>query len=388
MAKTATVILSLLGLGAVAAIFWPKTAKASELGEGQGPVDDGTTTAQPQNAQEAYGLAMNPNLKDPDQVHNLAVWLSSSGQRPDWGAAAERRAQDLRAEIVLGGGLKQTADASTVATAIATLSPTHTEYADVLRARQKVEAGQAAPAPFVLQLRSGGSITIDLSVYRPNSPGAGGSVATTPGGTTTAKPPAVVVAPPVAPQPAPPPTVTQATPAPPVVSVPASQGQPAAPPLAQIETQPDLDPNGTVALGRMLLDEQSRKGWKSVSEAVKAWQVKVGLTPDGKFGPGAALRMAEEVGVLPWVRYWPLGSASKSAAVNDYRGRLKAVALRIQRKAPEQAAALLISAERETGQGWPQSPSPAPAQPVTAEQIASLLQSVNTMAAAHAGKAR
>jgi len=380
MSKAATLIFSLLGVSAVAAIFWPKTAKASAIGEGQGPVEEGGTV-QPQNAQEAYGLAMNPNLKDPEQVHNLAVWLTSSGQRPDWGAAAERRAQDLRAEIVLGAALKQTADSSTVQSAIATLGPTHSEYADVLRARQRVEAGETPPAPFVLALRSGGSVTIDLSIYR--SPASGVSVTPTSGG--SAPTPVVTVTQPKPPAATPPPAVTQAaSQTTPAVVVKPPAGQAAAPPLAQVETQPDMDPNGTVALARMLLDEQAKKGWKYVSEAVKAWQSKVGLTADGKFGPGAALRMAQEVGVLPWVRYWPVGSASKTAAVNDYRGRLKLVALAMQKKNPAQAAALLISVDRETGQGWPQSPSAAPAQPVTDAQIADLLQNVNTMAAADA----
>jgi peptidoglycan hydrolase-like protein with peptidoglycan-binding domain len=141
--------------------------------------------------------------------------------------------------------------------------------------------------------------------------------------------------------------------------------------LAAEEVKPENDPFGTVALARVLLTEQTKPSWKySPNEAVKQWQAKVGLTADGKFGPGSALRMAQEVGVLPWVRYFAKGAASKAAAVNDFRGRVKAYALSIIKTKPELAGALLVSADAEQGQGWPATtPTAAPAKAPTPEQI-------------------
>lgn len=123
-----------------------------------------------------------------------------------------------------------------------------------------------------------------------------------------------------------------------------------------------------------MIEEQSRPNWKYISAAVKAWQTKVGLTSDGKFGPGSALRMAQEVGILPWVRYWPLGgSGTKAGNVADFRNRLKAYAYSIAPKSDAYrtlAASLMVAADRETGQGWPTTTAtPAPAQTLSTEQL-------------------
>jgi hypothetical protein len=160
------------------------------------------------------------------------------------------------------------------------------------------------------------------------------------------------------------PTITTASGGTLAVAVP-----PSAPPLVAEELKPANDPNGTILLARILLDEQGKPGWKYVSEAVTEWQQKVGLTADGKFGPGSAIKMAEEVAVLPFVRYWPTSSASKSAAVNAYRGRLKAYAVTIAPKRKEHALMLIRAADLETGQGWPTKPVAAPAQQPTVAEI-------------------
>jgi hypothetical protein len=143
------------------------------------------------------------------------------------------------------------------------------------------------------------------------------------------------------------------------------------PPLALEESKAENDPNGTIRLARVLLAEQNTPGWKYVSQAVKDWQAKMGMTADGKFGAGSALKMAAEVGQLPWVRYWSLGvgDGSQKASVEQFRGRLKAFALSIYDKHPEHSAALMIAADHETGQGWPKTPIPAPTKVLTPEEV-------------------
>jgi len=379
-------LLTCLGTIAIVAVLWPKKASASPLGEGAGPVHDGDGD-QPKNANEVYSLAMNPNFKDSEKVHEYAVWLASSGQRPDWAAAVERRAQDLRAEGIMAVGLKLMTDAKTVSEDIIALEPTHPEYAEVLRKRMIAMSGGNVVSPVILPLRSGGSLTIDFSIYSPAA--SAGPVGSQSGGSTPTSP-SQVAPPTYQPTPAggaaqspPIPTATpsgaQPSGATPQVVVKPPPGQASVPSITTAELDPTLDKYGTIALARVLLDEQTKPNWKYVSQAVKDWQSKVGLTADGKFGPGAALRMAQEVGALPWVRYWPVGSASKQAAVSDYRGRLKAYALSIAPKNEAHAAALIISADRESGQGWPTAPAKAPAPAMTDAQIQAAIISLGVL---------
>jgi hypothetical protein len=142
-----------------------------------------------------------------------------------------------------------------------------------------------------------------------------------------------------------------------------------------------VDPDGTVALARMLLDEQMRPNWKYVSQGVKEWQSRKGMKADGKFGVGSALIMAKDVGVLPWIRYFAtgIGDGSKKAAVNDYRSRLKALALSIARAGNKaHAAALMASADADEGYGWPaKTPSASPPKPLSDEEIASQLAAID-----------
>lgn len=381
MKKTGVLaLLGLLGVTIGMVALKPKKAHAAD-GTGGGPFDDGdqndSQPVQPQNAQEVYALAMNPGLKDPEKVHEYALWLASSGQRPDWAAAAEARAVNLRAEQLLARGLLSStslADVENYARQLATASM-HQAYASVLASRIAVERGAAPPAPFMLELLSGGQLKVDLSIYAPSR--GGGAVAPSPVTPTPAPTgPSVTNVTPVTPTPTP--GVPNAPVSPAVPPVPPVPGKP---PIAAEEEKPDNDPNGTIALARLMLEEQAKAGWKYVSEAVKAWQRKVSLTPDGKFGPGSALRMATEVAVLPWIRYWPTGSASKSQAVTDYRGRLKALALSMAKQYPERvehSAALLRCADLETGQGWPVQPKAAPATPPPPEEIAKRASDLTT----------
>lgn len=397
MGKKLMLGLGVVGVTALGLFLFSGTASASVLTSG-GPDPN---QPQPKNADEAYSLAMNPNVTDPEYVHSLAVWLASYGQRPDWGAAAERRAVDLRAERVLAEGLKPTASAAEVRAAVAKLAPTHAAYATVLATRIGVESGMAPPAPFDLPLNSGGNLHLDLSVYsRTPLSLSGGAipVGSSSGGTS---PSAATPAPPAVPVtivvPGMPPTVVtpvpQAGPVPLPPAMPASAATPtaaaptaatptaAAPPVATSEASAAVDPDGTVSLARMLLDEQTRPNWKYVSQAVREWQARKGLKADGKFGVSAALVMAKEVAVLPWIRYFGLGigDGSKKAAVNDYRGRLKAYALSVARAGNKtHAAGLMASADAEDGLGWPaKTPGAAPPKPLTQEEISTQLAAID-----------
>lgn len=359
--KTGLAVLGVAALAGVGALFlFPSKASAAPVAS---DVDNETPMTGPKNAQEAYGLAMNPTLRDPQKVLQLAQYLAQEGSHPEWAAAAQKRYYDLRAEELLGEGLKQTTQLARVHELAQQLLQTHNDYAVVLAMRERVQSGQETPPKsFQLPLLSGGSLVVDMSLYAPAASASSATPAPSfPSGTST---PNVVVIP----------AGEVITSKPPTTTVPANT-----PPLVVEETKPQNDPNGTIRLARLLLDEQAAKGWKYVSDAVKDWQKKVGLTADGKFGPGSALRMAEEVAILPWIRYWPTGSASKSSAVSSYRSRLKAYALRIQPTRPEHAASLIVAANKENGQGWPATPSVSPGSEPTAAQVIDAINELKLM---------
>lgn len=119
------------------------------------------------------------------------------------------------------------------------------------------------------------------------------------------------------------------------------------PPLATEETKPTADPAGTVALARHLLAREQSSGWKQVDAKVRQWQARQGLVQDGKFGPKSSLKMGSEVGVLPKVRYWPSGSAKKTA-LQRYRDDVHTLAATMEAKGrPAHSRALELSAELE-----------------------------------------
>ena len=417
MKKGAIALVGLAGVVGLVFLLAPKSASAAQAAkplEGGGPIDEGVPVA-PQNADEAYALAMNPQMRDPEYVHQLALWLASSGQRPDWASAAEKRAVDLRAELVLSEGLKMQTSLERVEELGRQLVQTHPAYSTVLATRIGVQRGATPPPPFELPLASGGSLAIDMAIYKPQpsnvKPTAPSAavvpaqdvqvVVQTPTGPAQVSVPAplaaaasaattaVQVKPPVAPvQTAavpviPPAQAAQAAQAVQAVAQAVQAAQPTAQavqvqlpatasPLAQQEIKPENDPVGTLAMARILLDEQASKNWKKVSEPLKVWQKKVGLTPDGKFGTGAALRMAQEVMVVPFVRYFSLGigDATKKAAVADFKTRMTSAARQMASKDLDHAAALLRAADLETGMGWEKTQPAAPAQPVTPEVLA------------------
>ena len=129
-----------------------------------------------------------------------------------------------------------------------------------------------------------------------------------------------------------------------------TDGQQAAP-IAAVETSPALDPKGTVSFARALLVREELPGWKTdMKDAVAEWQAGVGLTNDGFFGIESAGRMAEEVGVLPLVRYWPKRTTSKKAAEAAYDQRISQTIDMLTESLPlskAQIEALGYSMERE-----------------------------------------
>jgi hypothetical protein len=131
-------------------------------------------------------------------------------------------------------------------------------------------------------------------------------------------------------------------------------------PLQTAETHPDIDTYGTIALAKLLIDREATANWKSANQAeVLAWQKRVGLTADGKFGEKGELRMAQEVGVLPLIRYWPANTL-QGTEVPKYATQLRAYAASIQAANPAHAAALSNAAAFEVGQSYAANPAPIP----------------------------
>jgi len=146
---------------------------------------------------------------------------------------------------------------------------------------------------------------------------------------------------------------------------------PPAPTPAPIQTEelkPQADPNGTVALARELIEVQSQSGWKTALQpAIQVWQSRMGLTADGKFGPKSALKMADEVGILPLIRYWSATGGTKEKQLSAYRTSLLAKANTFKQASATRphGIALEVSAVHETGQGYSTSPAALPGSDAT-----------------------
>lgn len=323
-----------------------RKASAAEVEDEEEDVPEVTPTSSPE---EVYAAAMSPSMVDPVQVQNLGEWLVGSGQRPDLGANVTQKATALRAEAILRDALDPSNDATT-----ASLNqwaqdlqylPT---YLAAVRNRSLAAQGRAiTPAQQTIALLSGtGDLAVDYDDYLPEAPPAASPVVVKPKKPKKKKDPATTPAASTAP-----PVLTTA-PVPEGTTLPAE-----APPLATEETTPEADPNGTIALARALLAEEMTPDWRSESSAVAAWESRMDLGNSGKFGPDDAKQMANEVAVLPLIRYWKTGGRTLAQQLKDYRDFLYLFAdsYRIEGK-PEHAAALIASAEREQGQGWPSDP--------------------------------
>lgn len=147
------------------------------------------------------------------------------------------------------------------------------------------------------------------------------------------------------------PGIPVVAPAPIVVQPPVIAPPIAAPPAEQ----PTVLEEDTAQLLGLMLGRESTSDWKRTEPLLKLWQGTRDLTADGKFGPGTALVMAQETGLLPIVRFWPQGSLIETGAVDNYREAL----FRIARTAEEpRRSQLMAAAEREQGQGFGRNPVP------------------------------
>lgn len=129
------------------------------------------------------------------------------------------------------------------------------------------------------------------------------------------------------------------------------------PPLQSPPEQPEvtvLRDDTADVLGAMLPKEQTRD-WKRKEPVLELWQEERGRPVDGRFGPGDALVMAKESGLLPIVRFWPKGSLIETGAVDDYRRELLREAARAEEPRKSQ---LKAASEREKGQAFSRNPEP------------------------------
>ena len=120
---------------------------------------------------------------------------------------------------------------------------------------------------------------------------------------------------------------------------------------------PATAPADTVAVVKQMLSEEGNgTNWrKSPEPLLKVWQSARGLTPDGDFGTGTALKMAQEIGTLPIIRGWPRGSTLQGPQLSNYQAAL----LSLANTAPEpRATHLRAAAQREQGQGFGTPPKP------------------------------
>lgn len=140
-------------------------------------------------------------------------------------------------------------------------------------------------------------------------------------------------------------------------------GEPAIP-LALEETSEEMDPKGTVKLARLMLARETLPNWKEddLDGDIGAWQEELGLKPDNKFGIKSAAVMAEEVGVLPLIRYWPTGTVSKADAEKQYDAAISNVILtKLKPELPDSQAhidALTASMNREVAVSYGNSNPP------------------------------
>ncbi len=138
-------------------------------------------------------------------------------------------------------------------------------------------------------------------------------------------------------------------PAPVLPTVPGPAPAPSAPPASTPEI-PSSAPADTVAVVTKMLAQEQNPHWRIAPEPLLIpWQKSRGLTGDGQFGPGTALKMAQEIGTMPIIRGWPKGSFPTDGKLDNYRASLQQIA----NAAPEpRASQLRAAAVREQGQGY------------------------------------
>ena len=386
-----------LAAGLAALLAGARKARAAEPDDGTAEPDDGTADLDtPIADRPGYGQAvayhdnaMRPEVTDLAYLAQVANWLEERGFpelaepiRNKWElqrmtGAAQPRPEDRpgygQAKAYYDHAMANVHDPAILA-----------QWAATLTAQGFPEFGQGIAAKAASYTPTAAPITDSDSAVAPAAPAAppptpllrdvtaSDPIAySTPGVAPTATPPGPTAPGVVLLEPEDDETEDAIPPSPPVSAI---------PPIAAEETSEEMDPKGTVFLARILLAREGSSGWKEALQSeVKAWQSRVGLTADGKFGPGSAERMAREVGVLPLVRFWPLGEWRREVAVDNYRARIERVAQSVEAENSAHAAALRASARRETGQGWPSAPAP-----ITATEASSLASNVAAAIAMHA----
>jgi len=123
-----------------------------------------------------------------------------------------------------------------------------------------------------------------------------------------------------------------------------------APSPAPPEVPQDDVPDDTAELVQLMLEEEARTGWKRELPELAEWLAARGEPESTKFGPGSAALMAEEIGTLPIVRFWPAASGTNPRkALDEYRAKLRAIA---EEKDEPHRSQLLSAAQREKGQSF------------------------------------
>lgn len=299
---------------------------------------------------KVYNTAMSSDMKDPAQLQWASALLRGNGR------SAQANDVDAKRNSILltTGQAKATPGTGGI---VATVPP--------------------APPPVVVTTGPGVSMPPDFTIPKgetplpptapttpsvPALPPAGGSVTVpTPAGNMTVQlPPGISVTLPGAALPTPTPT-----------------------PIQTHETTPQADPNGTVSLARQMIGVESQSGWKTALKAeIQAWQARMRLVVDGKFGPNSALLMADEIGVLPLIRYWSSTGGTKEQQLSSYRTKLLAKANTFKQTAATKphGVALELSAIHEQGQGYPTSPGPLPPTDAAdfARKLDAALQTITT----------
>ena len=332
-----------------------------------------------EEAERVYRQAMSPDMSDTGWMRQAVTFLRSVGQNEKANAVAGRiasldatAAADAAARAALPrarqeyedrmGGPPTAAQLDNVWARVQSgqLDEPTLMYAWTLFETYGTPARAAATMAQIERLRSGSAPPPPVVVVDERN-GGGVVVSPPPADTQPPAPPPprpTPAEPPEPPFPQPPRPTPAEPPEPPVYQPP----QPEEPPdLADEEEAPPVDTFGTIALARDMISAEGRSDWKTALQpAIKTWQSRVGLTIDGKFGPKGAYRMAEEVGILPRIRYWPKGSVLPGI-LTQYRDQLYSIAADLERQDKrEHAAALRVSAEAEKAQGYPKAPKAVP----------------------------
>lgn len=144
-----------------------------------------------------------------------------------------------------------------------------------------------------------------------------------------------------------PPIPTQVLPG--LTITPGPSPTPLEPPASPAEQGSAVAADTLAVLTAMLAQEHSPH-WRIIPEpSLKPWQAARGLTPDGNYGTGTALKLAAETGMVPIIRGWPKGTVRESPNLKNYQNALRALAATASEPRRSQ---LLAAAQREQGQGY------------------------------------